>query len=182
MGRILLADDSPHAQRMGDRILREEGYEVFCLPDGALAASRVGEIDPDLIIADAFLPGTDGYELCRYVKANYAYMRVVMTAGLLENLDESKARSAGSDGILRKPFEASKVVQMIRPLALEAQLAREIHQAETLVGAPPIPEYLPRPTGVDPAKVRAAVAMALEASLPGLIRDITEKVLIALGG
>jgi CheY-like chemotaxis protein len=54
MSVILLADDSPHAQRMGERILREEGYQVVCVADGEAAALRLPEIDPDVVIADAY--------------------------------------------------------------------------------------------------------------------------------
>ncbi len=182
MSGILLADDSPHAQRMGEKILREEGYSVTCFPDGAVAARKLGELDPDLVIADAFLPGIDGYDLCRYIKSNFGYMRVILTAGLLEELDEEKARQAGSDAVLRKPFEATQILQLIRPLILEAQLSRELYRMETMTQPPPNPHYVAAtgPTA-DPARVRAAVSKALEASLPALVREITEKVLVALG-
>ena len=182
MSVILLADDSPHAQRMGERILREEGYQVTCYPDGAVAARKLAELDPDLVIADAFLPGIDGYDLCRYIKANFGYMRVILTAGLLEDLDEEKAKQAGSDGVIRKPFEATQILQMLRPLTLEAQLARELYRIETMTEAPPQAHYVAA-TGpaADPARVRAAVSKALEVSLPALVREITENVLVALG-
>jgi DNA-binding response OmpR family regulator len=65
MNRILLADDSPHAQRMGERILREEGFEVVTVTDGDTALIRLKDVDPDLILADAFLPGKSGYDICR---------------------------------------------------------------------------------------------------------------------
>ena len=68
MSRILLADDSPHAQRMGERILREEGFEVVSLTDGETVMLRLRDVDPDLIIADVFLPLKSGFDLCRYVK------------------------------------------------------------------------------------------------------------------
>ena len=126
MSRILLADDSPHAQRMGERILREEGFEVVSLTDGNAAMLRLADVDPDLILADVFLPGKSGFELCRYVKSEprFKHVRVVLTAGLLEPFDEDEARRAGCDAILKKPFEASKVVSTIDPLVKEAQLAR----------------------------------------------------------
>ena len=60
MSRILLADDSPHAQRMGERILREEGFEVVSITEGETALLRLADVDPDLIIADVFLPGKIG--------------------------------------------------------------------------------------------------------------------------
>ena len=52
MSRILLADDSPHAQRMGERILRDEGYEVVTVSDGDSALMRLEDVDPDLVLAD----------------------------------------------------------------------------------------------------------------------------------
>ena len=113
MSRILLADDSPHAQRMGERILREEGFEVVSLTDGEAAMLRLADVDPDLILADVFLPGKSGFELCRHVKNDprFSHVRVVLTAGLLEPFDEDEAKRAGCDAILKKPFEASKVVE-----------------------------------------------------------------------
>ena len=93
MSRILLADDSPHAQRMGERILREEGFEVVSLTDGDAALLRLADVDPDLILADVFLPGKSGFDLCRHVKGDphLRHVRVVLTAGLLEPFDEAAA-------------------------------------------------------------------------------------------
>jgi CheY-like chemotaxis protein len=214
MSRILLADDSPHAQRMGERILREEGFEVVSLTDGNAAMLRLADVDPDLILADVFLPGKSGFELCRYVKseARFKHVRVVLTAGLLEPFDEDEAKRAGCDGILKKPFEASKVVSTIDPLVKDAQQARTPFTESLAVAAavmelpkafeapklaeplsvepalaeiailkvvePPLPPPAPE---IDAERVRAAVTLALDAALPVLIQEITERVLIALG-
>jgi CheY-like chemotaxis protein len=200
MSRILLADDSPHAQRMGERILREEGFEVVSLTDGNAAMLRLADVDPDLILADVFLPGKSGFELCRHVKnePRFKHVRVVLTAGLLEPFDEDEAKRAGCDAILKKPFEASKVIGTIDPLVKEAQLARGLF-AQQIASAPPAPiphiapEAVPEPAKaaepppvppapeIDPERVRAAVTLALDAALPAMIQEITERVLIALG-
>ena len=185
MSIILLADDSPHAQRMGERILTEEGYQVVSITDGETAVLRLTDVDPDLVIADVFLPGRSGFDLCRYVKTHHRHTRVILTAGLLEKLDEDEARQAGCDAVLRKPFEASLVMQTIRPLAQEAQLARGLF-AEALAGVVPepisdAPPPAPRAQPPDPQRVEAAITLALDAALPALVREITEKVLIALG-
>ncbi len=191
MSRILLADDSPHAQRMGERILREEGFEVVSLTDGDAAMLRLADVDPDLILADVFLPGKSGFDLCRYVKNDprFKHVRVVLTAGLLEPFDEDEAKRAGCDAILKKPFEASKVVSTIDPLVKEAQLARGLF-ADVIASAPPAEPGLPPappkspepPTPeIDPERVRAAITLALDAALPAMIQEITERVLIALG-
>ena len=177
MSRILLADDSPHAQRMGERILREEGFEVVSLTDGETSLLRLADVDPDLILADVFLPGKSGIEICRHVKsdARLRHVRVVLTAGLLEPFDEEEAKLAGCDAILKKPFEASKVMETIHPLVKEAQLARGLFaEALASVAAPPPPE-------IDRERVQAAVTLALDAALPALVHEITERVLIALG-
>jgi CheY-like chemotaxis protein len=116
MSTILLADDSPHAQRMGERILREEGFEVWSVADEATARARLAVANPDLVIADVFLPGGGGLQLCRHIKTAHRHVRVILTAGQLEPLDEEEARRAGCDAILRKPFEASVVIGVIRPL------------------------------------------------------------------
>lgn len=189
MSRILLADDSPHAQRMGERILREEGYEVVSLTDGDAAMARLADVDPDLILADVFLPGKSGFDLCRYVKneLRFKHVRVVLTAGLLEPFDEDEARRAGCDAILKKPFEASKVVSTIEPLVKEAQLARGLF-ADVITSASVAPDQTkppepppPAAPEIDPERVRAAITLALDAALPAMIQEITERVLIALG-
>ena len=173
---------------MGERILREEGLEVVSLTDGETVLLRLTDVDPDLVIADAFLPNRTGLDICRYVKAHmsHRHVRVVLTSGLLEPFDEEEAKRAGADAILKKPFEASAVVDTIKPLLKEAELARGI-----LAGAPaaaaPVPENLetigpPAASAtIDTERVRAAVTLALDAALPTLIDEITERVLIALG-
>jgi CheY-like chemotaxis protein len=181
---ILLADDSPHAQRMGERILREEGYQVVSLTDGETAIVRMADVDPDLVIADVFLPRRSGLDVCRYVKTRHRHARVILTAGLLEKFNEADARRAGCDAILRKPFEASVAMQTIRPLIQEALLARGL-MLEALGGAvaEPVSDALggSKPAPPDPQRVEAAVTLALDAALPALIKEITEKVLLALG-
>ncbi len=185
MGRILLADDSPHAQRMGERILRDEKYEVVSITDGATVLLRLADVDPDVILADAFLPAKSGFDLCRYVKtqSRHKHVRVVMTAGVLEHLDEDEARRAGADAILKKPFEASAVIETVRPLIEQAQREKQENPAPP-PAAEPAPEPPPPPPAqsvAEPERVRAAVTVALDAAMPALIDEITERVLIALG-
>ncbi|MEJ5368638.1 MAG: response regulator [Bryobacteraceae bacterium] len=184
--RVLLADDSPHAQRMGERILREEGYEVVTVVDGEAAVAKLDEVQPDLVLADVFLPQKSGYELCRYIKRHetHRHAGVVLIAGLLEPVDEEEARRAGCDAVLKKPFEASVVLETIRPLIDRARFARGLFGDS--VPAPPEPEpgaaaAAPVRAQIDPEAVRAAVTLALDRSLPALVEEISEKILIALG-
>ena len=100
MSRILLADDSPHAQRMGERILRDEGHEVITVSDGKVAMLRLQDAAPDLIIADISMPEVTGYELCEYVK-RHGGMPVILTAGAVEPIDEQEVDRVRADGILK---------------------------------------------------------------------------------
>ncbi|MBN9658861.1 MAG: response regulator [Acidobacteria bacterium] len=185
--RVLLADDSPHAQRMGERILREEGYEVVTITEGDTVLVRLEDVDPDLVLADVFLPQKSGYEICRYIKSSekHRHAGVVLIAGLLEPVDEEEARRAGCDAVLKKPFEASVVLETIKPLIDKARFARGLF-SDTVPPPPPPEEPVtvvvvpPRPE-LDPEAIRAAVTIALDRSLPAIVEEITGKILIALG-
>jgi CheY-like chemotaxis protein len=188
VSRILLADDSPHAQRMGERILREEGFEVVTVTDGETALVRLADVDPDVILADVSLPLKSGYELCEHIKARpeHHHRRVVLLASLLEPVDEAEATRVGADGVLRKPLEASAMLAIVRPLATVARGDRtRLAPAPILLpDAEPGPEAvdsrLDRPPAIDPEKVRAAVTLALDTATPALIEELTARVLQAL--
>jgi CheY-like chemotaxis protein len=181
MSRILLADDSPHAQRMGERILRDEGHEVITVSDGLVAMLRLKDARPDLIIADISMPEVSGYELCDYVKKNGGGP-VFLTAGAVEPVDESEVARVRADGVLKKPFEASLLLEAIGRFAVAAR--------------PPSGDAAGKPTGnaangaalprsvvvLDPEQVRAAVTVALDGALPALVDEISAKVLAALAG
>ncbi|MEX2262045.1 MAG: response regulator [Bryobacteraceae bacterium] len=173
MSRILLADDSPHAQRMGERILREEGFEVVTLTDGDTVLVRLEDVDPDLILADVSLPGRTGFEICEHVKnsAFSGHIKVLLTAGALVTVEDSEVRRVRADGLLKKPFEASVLIDAVKPLLGEDVPSRPA----------PAPKKAQQPVAVvDPGRVRAAVTLAVDASMEKLVDEITERVLIAL--
>ncbi len=171
MSRILLADDSPHAQRMGERILRDEGHEVITVSDGLVAMLRLNDAQPDLIIADISMPEVSGYQLCEYVKGNGGEP-VFLTAGAVEPVDEAEVARVRADGVLKKPFEAS---------ALLAAVGRFAAKAKRAADEAPKTAAVPRSVVVlDPEQVRAAVTVALDAALPALVEEISAKVMAAL--
>jgi CheY-like chemotaxis protein len=190
MTRILLADDSPHAQRMGERILREEGFEVVTVTDGQTAMMRLADVDPDIVFADVSLPRKSGYEICRELKQRprHKHVRVILTAGLLETFDDAQAAAVRCDGILKKPFEASVMMETLKPLVEGAQKDRgEFTPSFAADGIVPVrvvtdpADLAPALSEIDVERVRAAVTLALDAALPAMIDKITEQVLVALG-
>jgi CheY-like chemotaxis protein len=184
MSRILLVDDSPHAQRMGERILSEEGYEVVTVSNADSALIRLDDVDPDVVVADTVMPGRAGYEICQYVKMSprHRHVRVILTAGVLEAFDEERARRVESDGSLRKPFEASALLSTVKPLA-EAAVKDRAAAAPEAKGGPVSREAkaeVPFVAVVDAEHVRAAVTVALDASLDKMVDEITHRVMAAL--
>ena len=179
MARILLADDSPHAQRMGGRILSDEGHEVITVSDGKAAMLRLADASPDLIIADYSMPEVSGLELCQYVKA-HGGVPVILTASALEPVDEEAVNRARADGLLKKPFEASLLLESVGRFVAPGRKTRAAEPAADL----PRP-VLARPravTVVDPEQIRAAVTVALDAALPDMIDRITKMVVASLTG
>ncbi len=185
MSRILLVDDSPHAQRMGERILTEEGYEVVTVSNADSALIRLEDVDPDVVLADTVMPGRSGFEICQYLKMSprHRHVRVILTAGVLEALDEAQAQRVEADGTLRKPFEASALLSAVKPLAEAAAAARAASNpqgAGKRAGSQPTPAAVPFVAVVDAEQVRAAVTVALDASMASMVDEITARVLAAI--
>jgi CheY-like chemotaxis protein len=184
MSRILLVDDSPHAQRMGERILSEEGYEVVTVSNADSALIRLDDVDPDVVLADVVMPGRTGYEICQYLKMSprHRHVRVILTAGVLETLDEAAAARVEADGTLRKPFEASALTAAVKPLAEAAAQDRAalVPREPGDRGRVPVVAAAPFVAVVDEEQVRAAVTVALDASMEVMADEIARRVLAAL--
>jgi DNA-binding response OmpR family regulator len=169
MSRVLLADDSPQALRLAEQILTSEGLEIVSVTDGAVALRRLSDVNPDLLIADVYLPTKNAFELARFMRsqAQYRDVPIIFAATPADQFEEQDARNAGADVILRKPFEASALLSAVRELVQKrAGTSGETHELARVV--------------LDRNSIRAAVTMALDSAMPTLIEELTERVLQAL--
>ena len=118
MSTILLADDNPHARRMGSEILGDEGYEVVAVENGDEAMNYLKAQPADLVLADTEMPGAGGYELCGFVRSqpSLEHVKVVLLQPPLERFDEQRAHEVGSDGVLHKPLDASALIETVASL------------------------------------------------------------------
>ncbi|MSO20859.1 MAG: response regulator [Acidobacteria bacterium] len=118
MPKILLADDSTHAQRMGVKILSAEGFEVVTVSNGKAAIDSFQKSTPDLVIADVFMPGRNGYEVCQHVKTTeeLKHIPVLLIIGAMEPYDPDEGKKAGADGVITKPLESSALVTTVKGL------------------------------------------------------------------
>lgn len=175
MSRILLADDSPHAQRMGERILRDEGHEVIVVSDGKAAMLRYEDASPDLIIADVSMPEVTGFELCEYAKKQRG-TPVFLTAGAVEPVDEKEVDRVKADGLLKKPFESTVLLNAIASFAVSGRKSAAPAASKATGGGSRALAV------IDPEQVRAAVTVALDSAMPALIEQMTARVVAALSG
>jgi CheY-like chemotaxis protein len=165
---------------MGERILREEGYSVVTVSDGETAMLRLQDVKPQLVIADIALNGFSGLQICGHIRNNseYAGARVVLTVGALQLVDDKAVETSRADGVLRKPFEASALLETVARL-IGAPTATT-HIADRTESS----EKALRPTRsvvvLDPDQVRAAVTVALDEGMDQLIDRVTGRVIAAL--
>src|ERR1043165_3336284 len=107
--KLLLADDSPTVQKVISLFLEEEGVEVVAVGDGREALRLLEEErPPDILIADVWMPGPDGYELCERVKSDerLRHIPVILLVSKFEPFNEAEARRVGADTVLTKPFQS----------------------------------------------------------------------------
>lgn len=117
-GRVLIVEDDRISQKMVRDALRAAGYETDEVDSGELALQRVAEGTPDLIIMDIRLPGMDGLETTRRLKADpgtAAIPIVAVTAHVMPE-DESLIRDAGCDAYMPKPIRFSALLGVVRDL------------------------------------------------------------------
>src|SRR5689334_10832276 len=124
--RILLADDSITIQKVVNLTFADEGIEVVAVSNGDQAERRLADVQPDLVLADIFMPGKNGYELCEVIKesAQYHNIPVVLLVGAFEPFDQAEARRVKADAHLTKPFESRTLVDTVRKLISSSRQPR----------------------------------------------------------
>lgn len=149
---ILLADDSLTIQKVVELTFMDQDYKVIAVGDGLTALSRWVEVQPDLVIADVHMPGSDGYEVCRQVKRSRPDTPVLLLVGTFETFDEGQAHSCGANGYLKKPFDSQELYRLAERLIAESQQRQAAAQP-----AAPAPAIAPvDPFALPPAAPAAA--------------------------
>ncbi|HSR71180.1 MAG TPA: PleD family two-component system response regulator [Kiloniellales bacterium] len=117
--RILVVDDVPANVRLLEAKLSAEYFEVLTAQNGATALEIAGNQAPDLILLDVMMPGMDGFEVARRLKADpkTSHIPIVMVTALTETDDRVRGLEAGADDFLSKPVNDVALFARVRSLA-----------------------------------------------------------------
>lgn len=113
--RVLVVDDNNDILELIQRVLRVDGHQVVTARDGLDALQQEAETQPDLIVCDVNLPGIDGWEVCRRVKARRNVPIMLLTVRA-EHADVERSFAAGADDHLPKPFDVAEFLLRISRL------------------------------------------------------------------
>jgi two-component system cell cycle response regulator len=127
--RVLIVDDVPANTRLLEAKLTAEYYQTETARDGFEALAAAAKWQPDLILLDVMMPGMDGFECCRRLKADPAtrHIPVVMVTALGQPSERLQGLDSGADDFLTKPVESDTLMARVRSLVRLKRLLDEWH-------------------------------------------------------
>ncbi|MET2011467.1 response regulator transcription factor [Microbacterium chocolatum] len=135
LGRtVLLVDDDPTVLEVCQAYLEREGWTVVLATDAFTALDRAAALHPDVLVLDRMLPGIDGVEVCRRVRATRPDVPVILLTALGSEEDRIHGLEAGADDYLVKPFSPRELTLRVRTL-LRRVVASEQTSAPASVDA-----------------------------------------------
>lgn len=142
--RILVADDDQLSRLLLQSAVEELGFESVAAIDGDQAWKLFLETSPEVVITDRMMPGIDGLELCKRIRAqdSIGYTYVILSTSLIERSDVLNGMEAGADDYLTKPLDRlaleSRLVAARRVASLHAELQRHRAELIRLAGTDPL--------------------------------------------
>ncbi|WP_329571430.1 response regulator transcription factor [Streptomyces sp. NBC_01361] len=113
---VLLAEDDRAIRHALERALTLEGYEVTAVADGVEAIAQAHRSAPDILVLDVMMPGIDGLQVCRVLRAEGDRTPILMLTALVETPDRIAGLDAGADDYVVKPFDVDEVFARLRAL------------------------------------------------------------------
>ncbi|MEU9479235.1 response regulator transcription factor [Streptomyces sp. NPDC048191] len=113
---VLLAEDDRAIRHALERALTLEGYEVTAVADGVEALAQAHKTPPDVLLLDVMMPGIDGLQVCRVLRAEGDRTPILMLTALVETADRIAGLDAGADDYVVKPFDVEEVFARLRAL------------------------------------------------------------------
>ena len=134
---LVVEDDEAIRRLIAQAALEEPGMQVLAARDGAEALAAFAQVRPDVVLLDLHLPGLDGTEVCRRLKADPATSSVPVV-GFSAGANEAEARAAGCDDFVAKPFELDDLMARLRRWWVGGPPAEPSDHRDQVVEAEPI--------------------------------------------
>ena len=146
--KILLADDSITIQKVIELTFSDEDFELHTVGNGQKAIDEIRSIMPHVVLCDIIMPEKNGYEVCEFIKSSpdLKHIPVLLLTGAFEPFDQERARTAGCDGFLAKPFEPQTLISKVKELLVRAPAVA----AAPAPPPPPAPKPFPTPAPPSP--------------------------------
>lgn len=111
--KVLIVDDDDNIAELISLYLTKECFETMIVYDGESVMGAVASFDPNLILLDLMLPGIDGYQVCREVRAKYS-TPIIMLSAKGEVFDKVLGLELGADDYMEKPFDTKELVARVK--------------------------------------------------------------------
>src|SRR5262249_6843651 len=118
--RVLVVDDDPTVSDVMRRYLERAGFEGSMAADGLTALAAYDKYQPDLVVLDLMLPGIDGLEVCRRLRAKSSTVPIIMLTALGEESDRVLGLQLGADDYVTKPFSPRELVLRVQSVLRRA--------------------------------------------------------------
>jgi len=113
---VLLVDDEPNIIQLARMYLERDGYRVMSVGDGLAALESVHKLNPALMVLDVMLPGLDGFEVCRRLRAEKHPVAILMVTARDDDVDKILGLELGADDYLTKPFNPRELAARVKAI------------------------------------------------------------------
>ena len=116
--RILIADDEPNIVVSLEFLMKQRGYDVRVVSDGAAALAAVREFRPDLVLLDVMMPTVSGYDVCQKLREDPTVqnVKIIMLSAKGRDVEVSKGVAVGADAYVTKPFATRELVAKVEAM------------------------------------------------------------------
>jgi DNA-binding response OmpR family regulator len=116
--KVLIADDEPNIVVSLEFLMRQRGYDVRVVSDGAEALKAIDDFRPDLILLDVMMPRVSGYDVCQKVRENPDWhgTRIIMLSAKGRDVEVTKGIAIGADAYVTKPFSTRDLIAKVGEL------------------------------------------------------------------
>ncbi len=129
---ILVVDDALAGRETLQALLFSDAYELYFANEGLQALEMAGSVRPDLILLDVMMPGIDGFEVCRRLRAtpDLAHIPVIMVTALDDRMSRLQGIESGADDFVSKPFDSAELRARVRTITRLNRYRRLVEERE----------------------------------------------------